>query len=155
MQYWLFKSEPGEFSIDDLAREPRKTAGWDGIRNYQARNMIRDEMKKGDLVFFYHSSCKEPGITGVMEIVKTAYPDPTAMDPASKYYDPKSSAEDPRWFQVDVKLKRKFKRLISLTELRQQGKLKNMKLLARGNRLSILPVTAAQWQHIIKMEGQG
>lgn len=151
-QYWLFKSEPDAFSVDDLAAEPRKTASWDGIRNYQVRNMIRDDMKKGDLAFFYHSSCKQPGVVGVMEIVKTAYPDHTAFDPESQYYDPKSDPDDPRWLMVDVKLKKKFKRLIPLAELKQQAKLKNMKLLARGNRLSIMPVTTKEWQYIMAME---
>ena len=127
MNYWLMKSEPGEFSIDDLKQRPKKTEPWDGVRNYQARNMMRDDMQKGDLAFFYHSNCDEPGIAGIMEIVSEAYPDPTAFDPEDKHFDAKSDADNPRWFLVDVRFKRKFKRTITLTELREHRALENMK----------------------------
>ena len=150
MNYWLMKSEPSVFGIDDLKR--RKTEPWDGVRNYQARNMLRDEMKNGDLAFFYHSACDEPGIVGIMEIVKPGYPDPTAFDPASRYFDPKSDPDDPRWYLVDVKYKRKLKRTITLEELRRQPLLQNMKLLQRGNRLSIMPLTEKEWKCVLGME---
>lgn len=146
------KSEPSEFSIDDLKNNPGKTEPWDGVRNYQARNMMRDEMKKGDLAFFYHSNCEEPGIVGIMSVNKESYPDPTAFDPEDKHYDPKSDPDNPRWFLVDVKYKRKFKRTISLKELREQKKLKDMKILQRGNRLSITPVTEKEWKAILDLE---
>ena len=142
------KSEPGEFSIDDLKASPKQTGMWDGVRNYQARNMIRDDMKKGDVVFFYHSNCDEPGIVGEMVIVKEAYPDPTAFDPADKHFDPKSDRDNPRWFAVDVKFKCKYKRTITLAELKRHACLKEMRLLQRGNRLSVMPVTAAEWDFI-------
>jgi len=151
MNYWLFKSEPDAFSIDDLKAMKGKKDHWDGIRNYQARNLMRDEMKKGDLGFFYHSSCKVPGIVGIVEIVGEAYPDYTAQDPESKYYDPKSSAEDPRWVMVDVKFKQKFDDVLSLSALREVQALSDMVLLRKGSRLSIQPVTAAQWQTIIDL----
>lgn len=152
MNYWLMKSEPDEFSIDDLMQRPKQTEPWDGVRNYQARNMMRDKMKKGDLVFFYHSNCAEPGIAGIMQIVREGYPDPTAFDPSDKHYDPKSNSDNPRWFHVDVKYKRKFKRAITLAELRKQIPLQNMQLLQRGNRLSVMPVTEAEWKHILSLE---
>ena len=144
------KSEPDVYGIDHLKSE--KTDHWDGVRNYQARNMMRDEMKKGDQVFFYHSNCKEPGIVGVMEVAREGYVDHTAFDPKEKYYDPKSDPENPRWFMVDVKYKRHLKRNITLTELKQQKQLEDMPLIRRGNRLSIMPVTKRQWDHILKME---
>ncbi len=150
-QYWLFKSEPETFSIDDLINLPKKTDGWEGIRNYQARNFLRDDVKKGDLVFFYHSNCKVPAIVGVMEVVKEAYPDDTAFDHKSKYYDPKATDENPRWFRVDVKHQRKFNSAISLTDLKMNPKLKDMPLVKKGNRLSILPVTEKQWQAVLDM----
>ncbi len=150
MNYWLMKSEPNVFGIDDLKR--CKTEPWDGVRNYQARNMIRDEMKKGDLAFIYHSSCDEPGVTGIMEIVSEGYPDPTAFNPESPYFDPKSDTDNPRWFLVDVKYRRKLKRTITLTELRDQPPLQGMKLLQKGNRLSIMPVTKKEWDWILTME---
>jgi predicted RNA-binding protein with PUA-like domain len=152
MNYWLMKSEPGEFSIDDLKQRPKKTEPWDGVRNYQARNMMRDDMQKGDLAFFYHSNCDEPGIAGIMEIVSEAYPDPTAFDPEDKHFDAKSDADNPRWFLVDVRFKRKFKRTITLTELREHRALENMKLLQRGNRLSVMPVSRDEWEYIIGLE---
>ena len=152
MNYWLMKSEPSEFSIDDLKNRPKKTEPWDGVRNYQARNMMRDEMKKGDLVFFYHSNCDIPGIVGIMTVSKEGYPDHTAFDPNDKHFDPKSDPDNPRWFYVDVKYKRKFKRTISLSELRDHKKLKDMRLLQKGNRLSIMPVSKKEWDFILSLE---
>ena len=152
MNYWLMKSEPDVFGIDHLKAMPKKTEHWDGVRNYQARNMMRDEMKKGDLVFFYHSNCKEPGIVGVMEVVKEGYPDFTSWNPESKYYDPKSTEENPRWFMVDVKFKRKLKRTITLNELKEQPGLEEMPLVRRGNRLSIMPVSKQEWDIILDLE---
>ena len=154
MNYWLLKSEPDVFGIDHLKSRPKKTEPWDGVRNYQARNMLRDEMKKGDLAFFYHSNCAEPGIVGIMQIVKEGYPDPTAFDPDEKYYDPKSDPENPRWFLVDVKYKRHLKRTISLRELKQyaDGPLAEMPLLRKGNRLSIMPMAEDQWEFILGLE---
>ena len=152
MQYWLMKSEPDVFGIDDLAKQPRKTEHWDGVRNYQARNMMRDEMKKGDLVFFYHSNCKEPGIVGVAEVVKEGYPDFTAFDTKAKYYDSKSDPDNPRWYMVDIKFKRKFKRTITLQELKTYSQLAEMPLLRKGNRLSVMPVGKKQWDFILKLE---
>lgn len=151
MNYWLFKSEPDAFSIDDLKAMKGKKDHWDGIRNYQARNLMRDEMKKGDLGFFYHSSCKVPGIVGIVEIVREAYADYTALDPESKYYDPKSSADEPRWVMVDVKFRQKFDEVLSLTALRQVDALSDMVLLRKGSRLSIQPVSEAQWQTILEL----
>ena len=150
MNYWLMKSEPDVFGIDHL--KAVKTEPWDGVRNYQARNMMRDDMKKGDQVFFYHSNCKEPGIVGIMEVVREGYPDHTAFDPKEKYYDPKSDPENPRWFMVDVKYKRMLKREISLRELKEEAALADMPLVRKGNRLSIMPVTKKQWDAILKME---
>lgn len=152
MNYWLMKSEPEESSIDDLKKAPRQTESWDGVRNYQARNMLRDEMKKGDLAFFYHSSCETPGVAGIMEIVTEGYPDPTAFDPKHKYYDPKSKPDKPVWYLVDIKFKRKLKQIIPLTELRDKKSLQNMKLLQKGNRLSVMPVTKKEWDYILSLE---
>tara|TARA_R110000868_G_scaffold380784_1_gene646857 strand:- start:34405 stop:34863 length:459 start_codon:yes stop_codon:yes gene_type:complete len=150
MNYWLMKSEPDAYSIDDLKRD--KIEFWDGIRNYQARNMMRDGMQKGDLVFFYHSNTKPPGIVGVMQVCSTeAYPDHTQFNPESKYYDPKSDPDKPRWLGVDMKYKKKFKRLISLDELRQHPELETMVTLRKGNRLSITPVEEKHWDIILKM----
>jgi len=151
MNYWLMKSEPDAFSIDDLFNMPKQTEHWDGVRNYQARNMMRDDMKKGDLVFFYHSSCEVPGIAGTMEVVKEAYPDFTAFDPDSKYYDPKSTEDNPRWFMVDIRFKKKFKSIIPLSELKETPVLKDMQLLRKGNRLSIMPVSQKDWNTILKL----
>ena len=148
MKYWLMKSEPETFGIDHLQKRPTKTEPWDGVRNYQARNMMRDEMRVGDKAFFYHSNCEEPGIVGIMTIVKAAYPDSTMYNPDSKYYDPKATAENPRWFRVDVKFRKKFKRTISLRELKEHPALKDMPVLMKGSRLSITPVTEAQWKFI-------
>jgi len=153
MNYWLFKSEPDAFSIDDLKAMKGKKDHWDGIRNYQARNLMRDEMKKGDLGFFYHSSCKVPGIVGIVEIVREAYPDHTAHDPEAKYYDPKSSPDNPRWVMVDVRFKRKFDEVLSLSALREVEALSDMVLLRKGSRLSIQPVTEQQWHTILELAG--
>jgi predicted RNA-binding protein with PUA-like domain len=152
MNYWLMKSEPDVFSIDDLENRPNQTEPWDGVRNYQARNMLRDEMKKGDLAFFYHSSCEIPGIVGIIEIAKEGYPDPTAFNPKHRYYDPKSKRDKPTWYLVDVKFKRKLKRTIPLTELRDKKPLQNMKLLQKGNRLSVMLVTKKEWDYILSLE---
>ncbi len=148
------KSEPDVFSINDLMKSPGKTELWDGVRNYEARNIMRDQMKKSDLAFFYHSSCDEPGIVGIMEIAKEGYPDPTAFNPKHKYYDPKSNPGNPTWYLVDVKLKRKLNRIITLTELHNKKPLQNMKLLQRGNRLSVMPVTKKEWNIILSLEGK-
>lgn len=150
--YWLMKSEPGEFGIDDLAARPSKTEPWDGVRNYQARNLMRDEMRPGDQAFFYHSACDEPGIVGIVKIASKAYPDPTAFDPKDKHYDPKSDPDDPRWFLVDVKLVRKLKRTIPLKELKQHDAIADMVLLRRGNRLSVMPVSESDWDYILGLE---
>ncbi|MBU9549834.1 EVE domain-containing protein [Burkholderia multivorans] len=147
MQFWLMKSEPDEASIDDLAHAPQRTLPWTGVRNYQARNFMRDTMKIGDGVLFYHSSCPEPGIAGLAEVASTPYPDPTQFDPKSPYYDPKSSPESPRWLLVDVRFVKKTP-LVSLAALREHDELADMRVLARGNRLSITPVTRAEWKFI-------
>ncbi|MDZ7734874.1 MAG: EVE domain-containing protein [Gammaproteobacteria bacterium] len=151
MNYWLMKSEPSTFSIDDLKSRPGKTEPWDGVRNYQARNFMRDEMRKGDLAFFYHSNCAEPGIAGIMTIASATYPDPTQFDPEDDHYDPKSDPGNPRWYLVDVRYKRKFKRTVTLQELKQHRTLAGMKLLQKGNRLSIMPVTKRQWEYIERL----
>lgn len=153
MAYWLMKSEPDCFSIDDLASRPKQTEKWDGVRNYQVRNMFRDQMKEGDQAFFYHSSCPEPGIVGVMTIASPAYPDPTQFDPKADHYDPKSTREDPRWLLVDVKFERKLAAIISLAELRShEDKLKGLALLMPGSRLSVTPVKPEHWNYILKLE---
>jgi predicted RNA-binding protein with PUA-like domain len=149
MRYWLMKSEPDEFSIDDLASAPRRIAPWTGVRNYQARNFMRDLMEVGDLAFFYHSSCPEPGIAGIVEVASAAYPDATQFDPASPYYDPKATPEKPRWFNVDVKFKRKT-RFLPLKELKGHPELASMLVLKPGNRLSITPVTPREWSFITR-----
>jgi predicted RNA-binding protein with PUA-like domain len=150
MAYWLMKSEPDEVSIDDLLRDKR--VPWFGVRNYQARNFMRDEMHIGDGVLFYHSSCPEPGVAGLAEVCSAPYPDATQFDPKSKYYDAKSTRESPRWINVDVKAVRKT-RLLPLTEMREVKALAGMRLLQRGNRLSITPVTAAEWRAVTKLLG--
>jgi predicted RNA-binding protein with PUA-like domain len=153
MAYWLMKSEPDVFGIDDLAKRPRKTTHWDGVRNFQARNFMRDEMRRGDLAFFYHSSCDEPGIVGIVEIVKEGYPDHTAFDKADDHFDADSNPAQPRWYMVDVRLQRKFRHTITLATLREheQHALKGLALLKRGNRLSITPVSASHWQFIVDL----
>ena len=150
MRYWLMKSEPDEMSIDDLARAPKQTTPWFGVRNYVARNFMRDDMRPGDRAFFYHSSCPEPGIAGIVEVSAIAYPDASQFDRKSPYFDAKATREAPRWFNVDVKFVEKL-RLISLAELRAQPKLANLITLKRGNRLSITPVDPADWNFIVKL----
>lgn len=148
MRYWLMKSEPDEFSIDDLATVPERTVAWFGVRNYQARNFMRDQMRLGDQVFFYHSSCPQPGIAGLATVSRQAYPDTTQFEPKSKYFDAKATPETPRWFNVDVKLKKKT-RLVSLDELRIHPELARMRILQRGNRLSVTPVDPAEWKFVL------
>ena len=152
MPYWLMKSEPDEFSIDDLVRAPKKTTPWFGVRNYLARNYMRDAMKVGDGVLFYHSSCPEPGIAGLAKVASTPYPDETQFDPKGKYFDPKATRETPRWMLVDVKLERKT-RLVTLAEMRAEKALEGMITLQRGNRLSITPVEPAEWSRICRLAG--
>ena len=152
MRYWLMKTEPEEFGINDLAKRPRKAEPWDGVRNYQARNMMRDEMKKGDRVFIYHSNCEVPGIVGIATVAREGYPDPTAFDPEDKHYDPKSDPANPRWYLVDVKFERKLRRTIPLTELKAQAALEGMALVRRGNRLSVMPVSEREWEYILLLE---
>ena len=151
MNYWLMKSEPEAYSIDDLIQQPQQTDYWDGVRNYQARNMLRDAMKKDDLAFFYHSNCKVPGIVGIMKIVHQGYPDDTQFDPKSKYYDIKAVPDKPRWYRVDVKFIEKFPAIIPLTDLKANPALSQMPLVQKGNRLSIMPVTEVQWHAILAM----
>lgn len=146
------KSEPCTFGLSHLQQAPHQTSFWDGVRNYQARNFMRDNMKLGDLAFFYHSNCQTPGIVAIIEIDKTAYPDATAWDPNSKYYDPKSTLENPRWVGVDVRLKQAFSNPISLAALRQQPALDTMLILRRGNRLSITPVTPLEWETVLTLQ---
>ncbi|AHE67917.1 EVE domain-containing protein [Legionella oakridgensis] len=146
--YWLMKSEPSCFSIDDLQNAPKQTTPWDGVRNYQARNFMRDQMNIGDLVFFYHSNCNPPGIVGIAEIVSSAYPDYTAFDPNSEHPDPNSTPEHPRWFMVDIRFKEKFPEIIPLNTLKYHPELGSMPLLRKGNRLSVMPVSAQAWNFI-------
>ncbi len=150
MNYWLMKSEPDDFSIDDLKR--KKSEPWSGVRNYQARNYMRDGMRAGDGVFFYHSSCAEPGIVGIAEVACAAYPDPTQFDPRSDYFDAGSSRAAPRWMLVDVKFKRKLKRAITLTQLKARPELRELVLVRPGSRLSVQPVTKAHWDFILDLE---
>jgi predicted RNA-binding protein with PUA-like domain len=154
MAYWLLKSEPDAFGIDDLKSRPERTEPWDGVRNYQARNMMRDQMRIGDQGFFYHSNVKEPGIVGIVEIVSEGHPDPTAFDPDAKYFDPKSDPDNPRWYLVDVRYVRHLSRTITLAELKEyaDGPLSGFPLVGRGNRLSIMPVSEQQWSFILKLE---
>ena len=150
MRYWLLKSEPDEFSIDDLAAAKKRTTAWFGVRNYQARNFMRDQMRLGDRAFFYHSSCPEPGIAGIVEITAQAYPDATQFDGKSPYYDAKASRDAPRWASVDVKLVEKF-RFVPLAELRAHSEIARMRVLQRGNRLSVTPVDRAEWAFVLKL----
>lgn len=152
--YWLLKSEPETFSIDDLAKRSKQTEPWNGVRNYQARNMLKNDMRKGHLAFFYHSSCKQPGIVGIVEIVREGYPDLSAFDINSQYYDPKSTAQKPIWYCVDVKLIALFSKTITLKELRDNTALKNMILLRKGNRLSVMPITHKEWNIILSMRSK-
>jgi predicted RNA-binding protein with PUA-like domain len=150
MRYWLMKSEPEEFSIDALAK--KKLEPWNGVRNYQARNFMRDDMKVGDGVLFYHSNCEEPGVVGLAEIRSEAHPDPSQFDPKSNYYDAGSKREEPRWLLVDVGFKRKLKRTITLAELKDKSELQDLALVKKGNRLSVLPVSKNEWDFILSLE---
>ena len=153
MNYWLLKSEPSTFGIDDLAAAPRRTTSWEGVRNFQARNMLRDDFKAGDLGFFYHSSCPQPGIAGIVEVVRGGYPDPSAWDRRSEYHDAKSPENKPLWYTADVRLKERWPAVLPLETLRlhAEGRLRDMLLLRRGNRLSITPVDAAHWKFILSL----
>jgi predicted RNA-binding protein with PUA-like domain len=154
MHYWLMKTEPGTFGVEQLAAAPRRTTAWDGVRNYQARNMLRDQMRRGDQALLYYSSCEVPGVVAVMEIVREGYPDPTAFERGHPHYDPDSEPKNPRWFMVDVRLKRRLARTITLAELRAHAgrELKGMLLLRPGNRLSVVPVESAHWRFILSLE---
>jgi predicted RNA-binding protein with PUA-like domain len=152
VNYWLFKSEPDVFGIDHLMKMPKRTEHWDGVRNYQARNMLRDGMRRGDLAFFYHSNCAEPGIVGIVEIVREGYPDFTAFDPDTKYFDPKSDPDNPRWYMVDLKFKRRLERTVTLAELKEHPELEGMPLVRKGNRLSVMPVAPEHWEFILGLE---
>jgi predicted RNA-binding protein with PUA-like domain len=154
MAYWLMKSEPQVFGIDHLAAMPEQTEHWDGVRSYQARNWMRDQMQVGDQVLFYHSNCPDPGVVGIMEVVRAGYPDHTAYDPEAKHFDPKSDPQRPTWFMVDVRYRRHLHRSIPLRELRRcaDGPLCDLPLLRRGNRLSIMPLTPEQWGFILSLE---
>jgi len=152
VNYWLMKSEPETFGIQDLCNKPHQTEHWDGVRNYQARNMMRDDMKVGDLAFFYHSNCEVPGIVGIMEIVREGYPDFSAFDPENVHFDPKSHPDNPRWIMVDVKFVKTLSRTISLKELKQKPELAGLALIRPGNRLSIMPVSKQQWEFILSLE---
>ncbi|PIT91228.1 EVE domain-containing protein [Candidatus Kaiserbacteria bacterium CG10_big_fil_rev_8_21_14_0_10_49_17] len=152
MNYWLFKSEPDCFSLQDLKK--KKTEHWDGVRNYQARNFLRDEIEKGDMVIFYHSSCAEPSAAGVAKVVRSGYPDFTAWDPHSEHPDPKSTKENPRWYMVDVQFEREFKNPVTLREMRTMAGLEGMQLLAQGNRLSVMPISKQHFEIIVKAGGK-
>ncbi|MDA3915001.1 EVE domain-containing protein [Oleiagrimonas sp.] len=150
MNYWLMKSEPEAFSLDDLERKGREP--WDGVRNYQARNFMRDDMRVGDKVFFYHSNCATPGIVGIATVASDAYPDPTQFDPKDGHFDPKSSRDKPRWILVDIAFERRLERTISLAEMKDDPALADMPLVRKGNRLSVMPVGKAAWKHILALE---
>lgn len=153
--FWLLKSEPSAFSLEDLQQRPGQTEPWDGVRNYQARNFMRDRMQVGDRAFFYHSNCDVPAIVGIVSIASRSYADPTQFDPAAGHYDPKSTPDEPRWFLVDVHYERHLHRAISLAELKARADaLPGLQLLARGNRLSVMPVAAEHWKVILKLEDQ-
>ena len=151
MTHWLFKSEPDTFSFDDLLAAPGRTTAWGGVRNYQARNFMRDDMKPGDRILFYHSSTTPPGVVGVAEVASAPYPDPTQFDPASDYYDAKATDDAPRWFVVDVKAVKKLPRPVTLSELRNDPRLADMRLVQRGNRLSVMPVTEAEFGVVLEL----
>jgi len=153
MSYWLLKSEPSEFSFSDLKTAPGRRTSWDGVRNFQARNFLRDAFRKGDRAFFYHSSCAEPGIVGIVRVVSAAYPDPTAFEKKHKHYDAASDPQNPRWYMVDVQYERALERTVTLLELKQykDKQLAGLALLRRGNRLSVMPIEAAQWDFIIEL----
>jgi predicted RNA-binding protein with PUA-like domain len=150
-KFWLIKSEPSEFSIDDLAKSQNQTTYWDGVRNYQARNFMRDEMKIGDKVLFYHSNAEPNAVVGVCEVVREAYPDHTQFDPKHEHYDPKTDKKNPTWFMVDIKLEKKFKKHVTLEEIKVNSKLAKMRLVQRGNRLSVMPITKGEYEEILKM----
>ena len=150
MAYWLFKTEPDAFGIDDLMSRPQQTEPWDGVRNYQARNFLRDQIHKGDKVFIYHSSCKNVGIAGVAEVVVSGYPDTTQFDPEAKYYDPKSSPDNPRWYRVDVKFVEKFSQVLPLSTIKSLPDITELGLVKKGHRLSIMPVTDNEWETLYK-----
>ena len=154
-RYWLFKSEPSAYSFDDLQTEEDGTAEWDGVRNYQVRNFMRDEMRVGDGVLFYHSNAKPLAVVGTATIVSGAYPDPTAFDPAAKYYDAKSDPGNPRWLMVDIKADRAFSRPVTLAEIKDNPRLKDMLVARRGMRLSIQPVTREEWDEVLSLGGIG
>ena len=151
--YWLVKCEPHETSLDDLKKRPKTTGYWRGVRNYQARNFIRDGMQKGDFAFFYHSNCDEPGVAGIVEIIKAGYPDPSQFDKKHRYYDEKASKDEPRWFSFDVKWKKKCKEFVHLSDLKANKKLKDMRVVQRGQRLSIQPVLKVEWDEVRRMGG--
>lgn len=150
MRYWLFKTEPDAFSIDDLAARPNQTEPWDGVRNYQARNFLRDDIKLGDQVFMYHSSCKHVGIVGMAEVVKEGYVDGTQFDPEAKYYDPKARTDNPRWYRVDIKFKQKYGKLLSLAEIKAMPEIQELALVKKGARLSVMPVPDQEAQALLK-----
>ena len=153
MRYWLMKSEPGCFSIEDLEHSPGQTASWDGVRNYQARNLLRDEIRVGDKVLFYHSSCAEPVIVGLAEVVRGGYPDHTAQDPRSEHFDPKATPVNPIWYMVDIRLLTRLPRPLTRDDLRTHTVLAGMLVLQRGSRLSVQPVTADEWQAVLEIAG--
>lgn len=153
MNYWLFKTEPQVFGIEDLRKRPNQTESWEGVRNYQARNFLRDQVKRGDQIFIYHSSCEQIGITGIAEVVCEGYVDHTQFDPESKYYDPKSSPDKPRWYMVDVKFVCQFPHVLSLGQIKANPALAEMPLVQKGNRLSVMPVKAREWQLLLQMAG--
>ncbi len=152
-RYWLLKSEPEVFSFEDLARSPRRTTTWEGVRNYQARNLLRDEVKRGDGVLFYHSSTQPPAVVGTATVVREAHPDPFQFDPESPYYDPKSDPADPRWLAIEIQYDRPLPRPVTLRQLREIPALADMALLRKGNRLSVQPVSAAEWKAILRLGG--
>ncbi len=152
-RHWLVKSEPEAFSFDDLWRAPRRTTCWDGVRNYQARNFMRDDMRKGDRVLFYHSNAEPPGVAGIAEVVREAYPDPTAFDPDDPHHDPKSRPEAPTWMMVDVRAVRAFAEPVTLAELRATPGLEGLELLRKGSRLSVQPVSAEHWRRVLALRG--
>lgn len=155
MRYWLMKTEPSEFSFEDLKHRPERTEPWDGVRNYQARNMMRDQMKKGDKVFFYHSNTDVPGIVGIARVVREGYPDDTAFDPDDKHYDPKSNPDKPSWYRVDVAYERSLKRTVPLPEIKAHAQaLDGFALVRRGNRLSVMPVAPEHWEYILGLENR-
>ncbi len=151
MNHWLLKSEADCFSYDDLLASPKRTTSWDGVRNYQARNMLRDQIRKGDLAFFYHSSSEPTGIAGIVEVVRSGYPDHTAFDPKSEHFDPKSDLDEPTWYMVDIRARQKFPRVITLAELRKVPGLEKMVLLQKGSRLSVQPVTEREWETVLSL----